>query len=234
MGLATEAHQFPYRAENIMAKPNGSRSLRRSVGTTPISVREFADFGRAIIDEYGANRTAYADRDDQRIAKDHGVSTSTVYGAIRVAKTFTTQEIRELSNLRGPSGRRLSVCHIRVLAGVKKPAQRWSLAREVVSKGLSVRQLRAKSHGQRETRKQGGRFHDLPQSKTMLLQRMELLCSTWQQFEASFGAEQNKRANAVRRSLPAEVIKAYDNAQRTVTRLSKRIQGALKPAKDSR
>lgn len=217
-----------------MAKSNGSKSLRRRVGTTPIGIREFADFGRAIVDEYGSNRSAYADRIVQRIAKDHRVSTSTVYGAIRVAKAFSTQEIRELSSLRGLSGRRLSVCHIRVLSGVKKPAQRWSLARAVVAQGLSVRQLRAKSRGQRETRKQGGRFHDLPQSKTMLLHRMELLCATWQQFDASFEAEHNKRANAVRRSLPAEVTKAYENAQRAVTRLSKRIQGALSPAKDSR
>ena len=217
-----------------MAKSSGIKSLRRSVGMTSMSIRGFADFGRAVIDEYGSNRTVYADRVVQRIAKDHGVSASTVYGAIRVAKAFTAQEIRELSNLRGPSGRRLSVCHIRVLAGVKIPARRWSLARAVVTQGLSVRQLRAKTHGQRAPRKQGGRFHDLPQSKTMLLRRMELLCATWQQFEASFEAEQNRRANAVRRSRPAEVTKAYENAQRAVTRLSKRIQGALSPAKDSR
>lgn len=217
-----------------MAKSNGSKSLRRSVGTTPMNIREYADYGRAILDEYGANRTAYADRVVQRIGKDHEVSTSSVYGAIRVAKAFSTQEIRELSNLRGPSGRRLSVCHIRVLAGVKRPAQRWKLAQAVVAQGLSVRQLRAKSHGQRETRKQGGRFHELPQSKTMLLRRMALLCATWQQFEASFEAEQNKRANAIRRSLPADMKKAYENAQRAVARLSKRIQGALRPAKDSR
>lgn len=217
-----------------MAKSIGSKLFRRSVGTTPISIRKFAEFGRAILDEYGANRTAYADRVVQRIAKDQRVSTSTVYGAIQVAKAFSTQEIRDLANLRGPSGRRLSVCHVRVLAGIKKPARRWSLARAVVAQGLSVRQLRAKSHGQRETRKQGGRFHELPQSKTMLLRRMELLCATWLQFDASFGAEQNKRANAVRRSLPAEVNKAYENAQRAVARLSKRIQGALSPASDTR
>jgi hypothetical protein len=234
VGHTTEAHQSPYRTEGIMAKSSRSKSLRRIVGTPPRDVREYADFGRDIIDEYGANRTAYADRVVHRIAKDHGVSTSTVYGAIRVAKTFTAQEIRELSNLRGPSGRRLSVCHIRVLAGVKKPKQRWSLAREVVAQGLSVRQLRAKSHGQRASRKQGGRFHDLPQNKTMLLHRMELLCATWQQFEASFEADQNRRANAVRRSLPAEVTKAYETTQRAVARLNKRINGALRPAKDSR
>jgi len=209
----------------------GSAKAHQKIAT----LRRYYELGQRASDTApdGTPKTPESLKD---LAAEAEVQEDTIRKALKLATTYTAEELDELLTLRDPDGEPLNWYLVRVLLQVKDKAERSNLQAKAAEEGWSRRDLWAEVQARQGGKKSpGGRRFAVPESPQQVLARLTELSESWLRFYEDIGEEgglaekmrsarrQGKKTAGLKQ-VAREAVDRLRALQKAATKLANRLE----------